>query len=66
MFRIKPTRNQTTAKHANLSPYPHNQPLINPKIGPKVPIKATVNQKDNKILPKFSVIDSNKDKGLNF
>lgn len=65
MFRIKPTKNQTTAKHANLSPYPNNQLQLNQKIQSKIPIKATVNQKDNKIAPKLRVIDSNTDKGLN-
>jgi len=31
MFRIKPTRNQTTAKHINLSPNPNNQFIVEKK-----------------------------------
>jgi hypothetical protein len=30
MFRIKPTRNQTTAKHVNLSPHPNNNLIKQP------------------------------------
>ncbi len=32
MFRIKPTRNQTTAKHINLSPHPNNTVITASKI----------------------------------
>lgn len=35
MFRIKPTRNQTTAKHVNLSPHPNNNIIKQPNINQK-------------------------------
>lgn len=40
MFRIKPTRNQTTAKHVNLSPYPNKQIVFDSKI----PKGTTINK----------------------
>ncbi len=49
MFRIKPTRNQTTAKHTNLSPYSNNT-------------VARTNKIDNNLKEEKKEININEDK----
>ncbi len=66
MFRIKPTKNQTTAKHANLSPYPNNQLIIHPKNQSKLLIKPVLNQAIKTNVPKLGQHYLKNDKGPNF
>ncbi len=59
MFRIKPTRNQTTAKHVNLSPH-SNHLISNLNLIENKPIKIDSMKPNSKPIQIDSIKPNNK------